>query len=106
MHGVELVPVTADRAQPIEGLFSSCGDAPGCGAGIVEAYPIDSGRKLSAAELYTGTLAAGPRLRGSRPAAPRPARSSALRGTTGLVDSAALVEAVNAQRPEEGPRLL
>ena len=28
------------------------------GARIVEAYPIDSGRRLSAAELYTGTLAA------------------------------------------------
>ena len=29
-----------------------------CGARIVEAYPIDPHRKLSSAELYTGTLAA------------------------------------------------
>ena len=32
--------------------------ARACGARLVEAYPIDPHRKLSSAELYTGTLAA------------------------------------------------
>jgi GNAT superfamily N-acetyltransferase len=39
-------------------ISAAVAHAGGCGAGIVEAYPIDPQRKLSSGELYTGTLAA------------------------------------------------
>ena len=39
-------------------IAAAVAHARACGASIVEAYPIDPQRKLSSAELYTGTLAA------------------------------------------------
>jgi GNAT superfamily N-acetyltransferase len=39
-------------------ISAAVAHAGACGAGIVEAYPIDPRRKLSSAELYTGKLSA------------------------------------------------
>jgi GNAT superfamily N-acetyltransferase len=39
-------------------ISAAVAHARACGARMVEAYPIDPHRKLSSAELYTGTLAA------------------------------------------------